>query len=189
MDEIIESILNAVKSDPPGTYKLLKGYGTGVEKDINTHLINRQQVNDHISCAFQSGYYLEVIAFTMQVLDYWLRIFFVNKSEIQDARKKEFGALLEQCYKLGLPSGIYKELKELNSERVKVIHGYMIGLIKYDSFKPIALQANSLIPKLTVIVLDNCGKEINTPEQFMTYHQTGDMLINIRVTKEFLGFL
>jgi len=54
----------------------------------------------------QCGCLLEVISLRLQIMDYWLRVYFVNEAPTGTQRKKEFGALLDQCERLGLPSNL-----------------------------------------------------------------------------------
>lgn len=177
-----ESLINALETNPVGTFKIFKGTGTGVERNINVHLNNMQEVQTRIDNALANNCYIEVLSLRIQVMDYWLRIYFVNKSGNDDKRKREFGALLDQCKELGLDSDLYKEIDEFNKNRVKAIHGFVVGLIRYNELEEIAAKSRSELIKLILFVIDNCGEVISKLEGM---NNVGDAIFNVPHLKNY----
>jgi hypothetical protein len=185
MENKIDEINKELKSEPEGTFKLFHGSNIGVAEDINQHINNHNEINQRISNAVQAGCYIEVISLRLQVIDYWLRIFVVNQSP-EENREREFGRLLKQCYELGLNKNkkLYDNLKTFNSNRIKAIHGYVIGQISYEKLSEVVDYSRSLMNETTIFVLENTGEIITDIEG--RYFNVGDNIMNVRAAKMLL---
>lgn len=175
-DNTNDEIAHAVSSAPMGTYKLYHGTGTGVENNILTHQGNMREIGYRINYAKSVNCQIEVISIRLQIIDYWLRIFFVNKANDTEQREREFGRLLQQCNRLGLSDELFTELQVFNKHRINTIHGYVVGFTSYEELVKIASNSESLSAKVITFVLLNCGEVIT---KFDGYFNVGDQIINV----------
>lgn len=175
-DNINKEIANTVSSTPPGTYKLYLGTDTGVDNNIKTHLENMAEIGKRINHAIEVNCHIEVISLRIQIIDFWLRVFFVNRASYDEQRGKEFGKLLKQCNRLGLDNELFQELQEFNKLRIKAIHGYVVGATYYEELIKVSYSSKMLATKVVTFVLLNCGKVIS---EFDGSGHVGDMIINV----------
>jgi len=185
MNEInqVEVISRALASSPPGTYKLYRGEGTGVDIDIEKHMRNLASVGKYIKHAKEVGCLIEAISLRLQVIDYWLRVFFVNRAPSGVKRQREFGRLLDQCINLGLDMILSGKLRNFNRHRINAIHGFVVGTTSYEELKTVVGESEYLISNTIISVLENTGTIIVKLDGF---HNVGDMIINV---KAYIGML
>ncbi len=150
-------LFRLVETQPPGTFKLYRAVGAGVEEHIQQHLKNTDELRKRIKHAVASGCLIEVISIRLQIIDYWLRIYFVNHPSSVSPRKKEFGALVEQCRELGLSNELYQRLRAFNRHRINAIHGYVVGATSYQDLDPIVKESDCLLRELVEFVIVNSG--------------------------------
>lgn len=172
-------IAAALASAPRRTFKLFRGTGTGVEENIEAHLQNFSSVGQRIERAKTAGCLIEVISLRLQIMDFWLRMFFVNTVLAGKRCQREFGRLLDQCKELGLSQELHQRLKELNKHRVAAIHGYVAGKTTYERLLPVVEESKSLSADLIVFVIQNCGVAITSTDFLEGYHNIGDMILNV----------
>lgn len=159
--DIVKEIANA----PQGTLKLYKGNDIGLsENSIITHMDNTQNIGKRIDAAINAGCFIEALSLRLQIVDFWLRIYFRNTRNEGEQRRREFGRLLDQCKKLGLDNSLFTKLKEFNNHRVDAIHGYVIGKTTYEALKPIVAESKKLSSETIAWVLENCGEVISNAE-------------------------
>ncbi len=175
-DDVVEQIRAALAEAPPGTYKRFKGNGTGVEHDIQAHMANLAEVRQRILLAIRAGCFIEVISLRLQLMDYWLRIYFVENALPDSKRDREFGRLLEQCSQLGLEPGLVSRLREFNKSRIAAIHGFVVGHVRYPALEATARASQSLSRDLIAFVLQTTGQVVTTLEG---YPNVGDMILNV----------
>ena len=173
----IEAISLALASSPPGTYKLYRGDGTGVDIDIEKHMRNLGSVGKHIKHAKEVGCLIEIISLRLQVIDYWLRVYFVNFAPSNVKRQREFGRLLDQCINLGLDMILSGKLRNFNRHRINAIHGFVVGTTSYEELKTVVGESEYLISNTIISVLENTGTIIVKLDGF---HNVGDMIINVK---------
>jgi hypothetical protein len=101
-----DTIARSLAQSPPGTFKLFRRSRTGVEGTVEDHLQNMHEIGARVQYALQCGCLLEAIPLRLQIMYFWLWVYFVNEAPTGTQRKKEFGALLDQCERLGLPSNL-----------------------------------------------------------------------------------
>ena len=120
---------------------------------------------------------IEVISLRIQYMDVWLRIYFENTPH-SSAREREFGRLLRQCFEIGLAKTLYDRLVQFNKDRVKAIHGYLLGLIAYDGLRDVVAESDGLAEELTEFVLLNSGEAVT--ENFeKQHHNRGDAVYHV----------
>jgi hypothetical protein len=85
-------------------------------------------------------------------MDIWLRVYFENTPH-QDARQQEFGRLLKQCLRQGLDKPIYDRIYKFNKDRVKAIHGYLVGAMKYEDLAAVVAESDGLSEALAEFAL------------------------------------
>jgi hypothetical protein len=172
-------LFGRVENSPVGTFRLFIAEGVGTEENIGQHLNNIDVVSEKISNATTNKCFIEVISLRLQVIDFWLRIYFYNVPDNTEQREREFGRLIKQCFRLGLEKSIYDKLVTFNKHRVDAIHGFMIGTISYEKIEEVATEADELLRETTVYTLKNCGKVVSSRDQLaanpgaMTIHVSG----------------
>lgn len=170
-------LIREIAIAPYGTYKLYHGSDIGHDEDsINTHLSNLHNIGQRIEAAIKSGFLIEALSLRLQVIDFWLRIYYRNQRKVDEKRQREFGRLLDQCKDLGLDKDLVRELKEFNSHRVDAIHGFIIGKTTYEVLLPVVNESKSLSSKCIAWVLENCGEVIHSIEG--RSFEVGDMILN-----------
>jgi len=180
MENQVEAIKKALSTFPHGTFKLFRGDGTGVDETIEQHMKNHERFGIRIKHAKEVGCWIEVISLRLQVIDYWLRVYFVNCASAGSSRRREFGRLLEQCRELGFDNNIYNKLCVFNEHRINAIHGFIVGRTDYDKLKDVVSESETLITEAIIHVLDNSGIVITSLDGS---HNTGDMILNVETIK------
>ena len=140
-------------------------------------MTNRADLAVRIRHAKEHNCLIEVISLRIQYIDVWLRIFFENKPHTGE-REREFGRLLRQCFELGLDKNLYDRLVQFNKERVKAIHGYLLGLIAYERLRDVVAESDGLAEALTEFVLINSG-EVVTEDFEKQHHNRGDAVYHV----------
>lgn len=172
-NDMVKQIANA----PQGTFKLYRGNDIGLDKNsIKIHLNNIQNVGKRIDAAINAGFLIEALSLRLQVVDYWLRIYFRNTRNEGEQRQQVFGRLLGQCKRLGLDNSLFAKLKEFNNHRVEAIHGYVIGKTTYETLEPIVAESKKLSSETIIWVLENCGEVIGSVESGT--FKVGDMILD-----------
>src|SRR6266850_2756011 len=95
-----EKLLRAIRSLPPGTFKLFRA--TEAQPEVEQSMANREDLSDRVCNARQAKCFIEVISLRLQYMDIWLRVYYENSSHTE-IREREFGRLLKQCFGVGLP--------------------------------------------------------------------------------------
>jgi hypothetical protein len=176
--EIDLELFRRVETEPPGTFKLYHAVGTGVEDRIHQHLKNIDELKERIKRCVATGCLIEVISIRLQIIDYWLRIYFVNHPASKPPRRKEFGALVNQCHELGLSDELYDRLQAFNKHRVNAIHGHVVGATSYDILDPVATESDGLLKDVVQFVVMNSGTVITNRNDL--YATPGAMTIHVQ---------
>jgi|GEM_PF-2392722 len=174
-----EKMMEIVRSLPSGTFKYYKGVGTGIERFLESHMLNIRDIGKRIGRAKRAGCYIETISLRLQIIDFWLRIFFVNKGEIGQKRKWMFDELLEKCKTIGLEDDLYRKIMSFNSKRIDAIHGFLIGKMKYDDLALVDEISETTAIEVMQYVLMNCGKIIDGTMPKPRLSDRGDMFLNV----------
>lgn len=173
LKDVTEEMQLLIASSPKETFKLFRGVGAGAENNFTGFVKNWKTLKVRTGRAYAEGFYMEVISLSLQYIDYWLRLYFLDKAKGQD-RPKEFGRLLKACKPLGLRGKLYDRLHRFNKERVKAIHGYVVGAIVYDELKDVAEESGILGQWTYLFVVSNAGEVITQlPERL----DDGDIII------------
>lgn len=176
MDQSTAQLIEAIRSSPPGTFKLFRA--TEAEPEVEQSMANREDLAVRVRHARESNCLMEVISLRLQYMDIWLRVYYENTPHTEP-REREFGRLLKQCFKQGLPKGLYDKLHHFNGDRVKAIHGYLVGLIAYDQLATVVLESDGLSEELTEFVLLNSSEAVT--EAFATqHHNRGDAVYPVQ---------
>lgn len=124
--------------------------------------------NLRTNCAREHKFHLEFISLKIQLLDFWLRIFYVNtKKDSEKEIKTEhatFGSMLCLCKdKIKHFNGekLLEKLKDFNQGRINAIHYYVLGREPYDSLIKYIEESTFILKKLMKFVYDNCGTIIS----------------------------
>jgi hypothetical protein len=176
-----EAIRKALATSPYGTFKLFRGEGAGIDETIEQHMKNHEIFGLRIKHAKDVGCWIEVISIRLQVIDYWLRVYFVNKAPVGYIRRKEFGRLLNQCREFGLGINLFNKLRVFSENRINAIHGFIVGRTDYENLKDVVFESESLISETIIRVLENSGVVITNLDG--QYH-VGDMIVNGGAIKE-----
>ena len=176
--EIDLELFHRVENEPEGTFKIYMAEGVGTEENISQHLNNIDEVANKIHNAINSKCFVEVISLRLQVIDFWLRIYFYNVENNTNQREREFGRLIKQCYKLGLEKDLYDELVIFNKHRVDAIHGFIIGTISYEKIEKVALEADEFLRKTILYVMSNSGHIVTKRDNLVA--NPGAMTIHVK---------
>jgi hypothetical protein len=175
LDEQTAQLVEAIKSSPEGSFKLFKA--TEEEPEVERSMENRAELSKRIQIAREHNCLIEVISLRIQYMDLWLRIYFENVPHEND-RQQEFGKLLRQCFDLKLEKVLYDTILKFNKDRVKAIHGYLIGLTSYTELENVVKESDGLSERLAEFVLTNSG-EVVTQEFVNQHHNRGDAVYHI----------
>lgn len=161
-------LFRKVENSPVGTFKLFIADGVGTEENFAQHLRNLDVISEKIAHAAANECFIELMSLRLQVIDFWLRVYFYNVPENTESREREFGRLIKQCFKLGLDKRIYDSLLRFNKHRVEAIHGFMIGTISYEKIEEVAVEADKILRESIEYILKNSGKVVHSREHLLT---------------------
>lgn len=71
-------LYHRVAIEPKGTFKKFNADNVGTDKNIAQHLQNIDERKGKIDFASNTECYIEVISIRIQIIDFWLRIYFTN---------------------------------------------------------------------------------------------------------------
>lgn len=154
-----------VENEPEGTFRLYKADGVGTEERIQQHLSNSDELEKRLTHAVESKCVIEVISLRLQVIDFWLRMYYSNRAPKGSVREREFGRLIKQCFDLGMPESLYLRLKTFNARRVDAIHGYVVGSTSYDALVPVAEATERLLKDVVIFVVSHSGTVVTSRNQ------------------------
>jgi hypothetical protein len=175
VDKQTAQLIAAIRLSPPGTFKLFRA--TEHQPEVEQSMANRSELAARIKHAREADCFIEVISLRIQYIDLWLRVFYENPPH-REPRKREFGRLLKQCLKQGLEKTLYDRIHTFNGDRVKAIHGYLIGLTAYDELRGVVEKSEGLSEALAESVVLNCGETVT--DQFEhQHHNRGDSVYHI----------
>jgi hypothetical protein len=146
-----------IETEPEGTFRLFRADNVGTEERIQQHLLNIDELSARIAHAAVSGCVIEEISLRLQVIDFWLRVYFANRASVCEIREREFGRLLKQCLDLGLPEALYTKLKAFNKSRIDAIHGYVVGSASYEALQTVAGDSDRLLRDVVIFAVTNAG--------------------------------
>ena len=141
LDEQTKQLIAAIRSSPPGTFKLYRA--TDEEPEVERAMANQAELAARIRHAKASNCLIEVISLRIQFLDLWLRVFFENTPH-QGPREKEFGALAQTVPQAGSDKNLYDRIHKFNRRRVEAIHGYLIGITTYEEMGAVVGESEEL---------------------------------------------
>jgi hypothetical protein len=163
-------LIAAIRAEPEGAFKLYRA--TEQQPEVEQAMSNLAELTNRVRHARFSNCLIEVVSLRLQYMDIWLRVYFENTPHTE-ARQQEFGRLLKQCLQKGLDKSLYDRIQRFNKDRVKAIHGYLLGIMKYDELSVVVAQSDGLSEVLAEFVLLSCG-EIVTTEFERQHHNRGD---------------
>ena len=167
-----------IETEPEGTFRLFRADGVGTQERIQQHLRNFDELSSRINHATATGCVIEVISLRLQVIDFWLRVFFSNRSSPGQTRQREFGRILKQCFELGLSEAIYRRLKAFNRQRIDAIHGYVVGSTSYEALRPVAVESDVLLRDVVAFVVSNSGVVVRDRNEVCA--SPGAMVIHVQ---------
>jgi hypothetical protein len=150
---------------PAGTFKSLPNVLTIGVKNVDGFFANLIEGAEISQKAFENGSYIETISLRLQHIELYLRMYVVfknKKGKILDAEtdKRTFGNYVNDCEQLGFDSSLILELKDFNNYRVKAIHKYILGEIRYSDLKDVCVQTHGLDARIRQYVIDEVGTVI-----------------------------
>lgn len=153
-----------VESAPPGTFRMFSAIGAGIEERIQQHLKNMDELHGLIRRSVAERFHVESISLRLQVVDYWLRLYLANQAP-GTKRRREFGALLEQCLGAGFDRGLYDRLTAANAKRIDAIHGLVVGSISYAKLETVSQDWGQLVKDVVRFVTHNAGTVVTHRDQ------------------------
>lgn len=183
MNDQTRQLIEEINSSPPGTFKLFRA--TEEQPEVEKSMNNMAELASRVAHARKANCLIEVISLRIQYMDLWLRIFFENRPNAGEKREQEFGRLLKQCFKLGFDKGLYDKVHKFNKDRVKAIHGYLIGMTSYEDLNKVVTESEGLSEDVAEFVVINSG-DIVTEDFVNQYHNRGDSVYHIPRLLEYL---
>jgi hypothetical protein len=114
--------------------------------------------------ALENKFYIEFISLKIQYLEYYLKIYWVNKNpnnEILDENsRKFFGTLINECKSYGFDTDLIDKINDFNTARVSAIHKFLMGGTSESELGIICNKYSKLGNELYNYVLDDCGEFI-----------------------------
>jgi len=156
-----------IKNLTDNSSKIFKCKNIGIE-DINCFKHNYNEIiNLRSNCAREHKFHLEFISLKIQLLDLWLRIFYINTKEESEPDIKpkyaSLGSMIELCKRkliiLGKEELLIK-LKEFNLGRRNAIHYYLLGRDSYDSLEKYIYNSTFILKDLIEFVYNSCGTSV-----------------------------
>ncbi len=145
-----------MRLSPPSTFKSLGNIADVGAVDIEKMMTALADINRRTEEALRKGSYLEALSLQLQLADFWLRLFWVNKSGksivIRD-KDLSFGRLINHCARMGLNLQLVQRLRTFNTMRIDAIHHYVLGAITYEELKPAAEQYRAIGSQVMEYVL------------------------------------
>lgn len=175
MDAITQNLITRIRTEPAGTFKLYRA--TEEQPEVEQSMQNRAELAQRVRHAREGNCLIEVVSLRLQYMDIWLRIYFENTPH-QEERNQLFGRLLKQCLHQGLDKGLYDRIFKFNKDRVDAIHGYLVGVMKYDDLTGVVADSDGLSEELAEFVLINSG-ELVTAEFENQHHNRGDTVYHL----------
>lgn len=146
---------------PPGRFKRLPNLFTIGMVDVEQAFHNLQEGPTRSRTAYEAGCYIEVISLRLQHIDFWLRFFWVarnKKGKIFSAKdKRTFGVLLSDCARLGFKPPLVERMRAFNVSRTECIHGYLLGLVRYEDLKKVCDDHQGLDGEVSTYVRAQVG--------------------------------
>jgi hypothetical protein len=138
---------------PIGEFKSGPNLFTLGIKNIDVFIENLNEGAIISQQAFDQGFYIETISLRLQHIELYLRMYVViknKKGKIIDAEtdKRTFGNYINECEMLGFDKNLIAEMKYFNDYRIKAIHKYLLGEIRYIDLKEVCLQTKGLDAKI-----------------------------------------
>lgn len=166
----------AVSAAPVGTIKLYRT--TEEQPDLQQAMKNLGELRERTYHARQMGCLIEVVSLRLQYMDMWLRVYFENTPH-SEARARDFARLLKQCFSQGLGKGLYDRILKFNKDRVNAIHGYLVGVMRYEDLANVVAESDGLSEELIEFILVNSG-EVVTMEFFEgPEYKPGDQMLHV----------
>ncbi|MBK9391887.1 MAG: hypothetical protein IPN68_17465 [Bacteroidetes bacterium] len=160
-------LYHKVENSPVGTWKMYPATGVGVEENISQHWQNIIELRGRVKHSLATHCFIEALSIRLQIIDYWLRLFFSNRATPGQKREREFGRLLKQVFDLGLSKELYEDLLEFNKHRINAIHGYVVGTTSYMIIKKVAIESDELLKTSVIFVIRNSGIVVTTRDQLV----------------------
>lgn len=170
-----QDLMTRIRTEPTGTFKLYRA--TEEQPEVEQSIQNMAELGKRVRYAREGNCLIEVVSLRLQYMDIWLRIYFENTPH-QDKREQMFGRLLKQCLHQGLEKGLYDRILQFNKDRVDAIHGYLVGVMKYDDLTRVVAESDGLSEELAAFVLVNSGVPV-TAEFENQYHNRGDIVYHV----------
>lgn len=131
--------------------------------DIDRAIKNLSEIAGRTGYAIEQGCYLEAISLRLQLIEFWLRLYYVaanGKGKIFALYdRRTFGKIVHDCAQLGFEPALINRLSEFNKRRIDAIHKYILGATDYDELQRVCEQS-AVLPDQ---VCDYVGRKIGLP--------------------------
>lgn len=97
--------------------------------DVDATLANLEDIDDRADFAYQNYFALEAISLRLLMLDFFLRMYVVHKTQepIDPHSKIQFGTLINKAENSGLSEDLVNRLRVFNEGRKAGIHNLLLG--------------------------------------------------------------
>ena len=150
-----------IRLSPEGSFMILPNVKTMGVLDIERSHKNFQEGPHRSRHAFEQGCYLEVISLRIQHTEFWLRMYWVAKNAkgkiFEENDRRTFGAIINDCSRLGFRSDLISRLRDFNEKRIDAIHKYLLGVTDYDELKAVCESNTGLDREVQEYVVSQVG--------------------------------
>jgi hypothetical protein len=152
-----------IARSPPGSHVKLPNINAAGLHDLNQALSNLEDAGERARRAFDSGFYIEVIALRSQSVELFLRLFLATKLNLTPSfpldDRRTLGGLIADAEKNGFDTGTAATVRSFLTDRNAGLHRYLLGVASYDDLRGVCERSVSL----TKAVVEVIAKEFGTP--------------------------
>jgi hypothetical protein len=162
-DDQMEELGNLL---PKGEMKSLPNLLSIGITNLEGYIRNFQEGGNISRRAYKEGFYIETISLRLQLIELYLRMYYVAKNTSgkmidPELDKRTFGSYINDCKNLGFDSELIDEMIEFNKHRVIVIHKFLMGEVEYSSLKDVCDTTQGLDDRVSKYVINEIGIALN----------------------------
>jgi len=157
-----EEFAELIALSPIGTFRRFPNLSTAGLHNLEQAVANFVEVGERATHAYQVGCYIEVLTLRSQSAELFLRVYLAAKLALAPSfpanDKRPLGALIKECEVVGLDSATIESLRKFNTDRISVVHHYLLGSQPYDALRNVCDQSRDLIKDLVAVLSTDVGE-------------------------------
>jgi hypothetical protein len=125
------------------------------------------RIDEKIQSSFESSFFLEWLSLMLLKVEFWLRVYLLNKDKYADKNvltdALSFGILIKECRNSGMKKELLSQIQLLNKHRIQYIHNYLKNDFDYEDVKSQKDNFDHSIEDLVKYVKENAYRIIQDP--------------------------